>query len=263
MNIANQALPTSHLHDAARRMGRARSIVAVGPMAGLLAGGIMADVWGPRPVFLMLSLIALAAPLFALQLPTTPEPILRQQPRFAGPDAFSFWSFCMGFALDGLFVFGLSLLAVAGLGRSGVIAASVAMALRYVSEILLSPSGGALAQRYGARRMLVGFSLGAAAALAVLGAPEPFLWLGVLATVVLRALLQPLPAPVIAEACPGPGRVPALARQAVWRDIGAAAGPLTGGLLFPMLPAAIIYASAAGLFAAASLLLARPNPPRP
>jgi len=36
----------------------------------------------------------------------------------------------MGFALDGLFVFGLTLIAVAGLGRSGVIAASVAMALR-------------------------------------------------------------------------------------------------------------------------------------
>jgi MFS family permease len=49
MNIANQALPTSHLQDAPRRMGRARSIVAVGPMAGLLAGGIMAELFGPRP----------------------------------------------------------------------------------------------------------------------------------------------------------------------------------------------------------------------
>lgn len=259
MNIANQALPTSHLQDAPRRIGRARSIVAVGPMAGLLAGGIMADLFGPRLVFMALGILALAAPFFALRLPTMPEPIVQQGPRLTTPDSFTLWSFSMGFALDGLFVFGLSLLAVAGLGRKGVIAASIAMALRYISEILLSPSGGALAHRYGPRRMLIGLSLGAAAALALLGAPEPVLWLGVLATVILRALLQPLPAPAIAEKYPGAARVPALARQAVWRDIGAAAGPLAGGFLFPVLPALAIYASAAALFAIASLALMKPT----
>lgn len=258
MNIANQALPTSHMQDAPRRMGRVRAIVAVGPMAALLAAGITADLWGPRVMFLALGCVALAAPFFAMQLPTTQEPIAQQRPRLTGPDTFSIWSFCMGFALDGLFVFGLSLLAVAGLGSSGVIVASVAMALRYASEIVLSPSGGALARRYGARPMLIYLSLGAAVALALLGAPEPVLWVGVLATVILRALLQPLPAPVIAEAFPGGARVPALARQAVWRDIGAAAGPLAGGFLFPAIPALIIYASAAALFAAASLGLAKP-----
>jgi MFS family permease len=262
MNIANQALPTSHMNDASRRMGRARSIVAVGPMAGLLAGGITADLWGPRVVFLALGCMALAAPYFAMQLPTTPEPVVQQRTPLNGFDTFSIWSFCMGFALDGLFVFGLSLLAVAGLGSSGVIAASVAMALRFISEIFLSPSGGALARRYGARRMLIGLSLGAAAALALLGTPEPMLWVGVLATVILRALLQPLPAPVIAENFPGPARVPALARQAVWRDIGAAAGPLAGGFLFPLLPALIIYVSAAALFAVANLALVKPAPHR-
>jgi HAD superfamily hydrolase (TIGR01549 family) len=144
--------------DALQRMGRARSIVAVGPMAGLLVGGIVAELWGPRPVFMALAVIALTALMFAAQLPTAADPVHQQRPRFAAPDAFSIWSFCMGFALDGLFVFGLSLLAVAGLGRSGVIAASVAMALRYVSEILLSPAGGRLAHRCGARRMLVALS---------------------------------------------------------------------------------------------------------
>jgi hypothetical protein len=34
MNIANQALPTSHLRDALQRMGRTRSIVAVGAWPG-------------------------------------------------------------------------------------------------------------------------------------------------------------------------------------------------------------------------------------
>jgi MFS family permease len=258
MNIANQALPTAHMHDAARRMGRARSIVAIGPMLGLLAGGILAELFGPRLVFLALASLALIAPFFAWQLPSTPEPIVVQRGRFAPPDAFSVWSFCMGLALDGLFVFGLSLLAVAGLGRNGVIAASVAMALRYLSEILLSPLGATLAHRYGARRILVALSIAAAIGLALLGVQsEPVVWFGVIATVILRALLQPLPAPVIAEACPGAARGPALARQAVWRDIGAAAGPLTAGFVFPVLPAMMIYVGAAALFAGASLGLAK------
>src|SRR5262245_16086602 len=68
MNIANQALPTSHMQNALRRMGRARSIVAIGPMAGLLVGGIAADLWGPRVVFLALGCIALLAPFLALKL---------------------------------------------------------------------------------------------------------------------------------------------------------------------------------------------------
>jgi hypothetical protein len=65
MNIANQALPTAHMHAAARRMGRVRSVVAIGPMLGLLAGGILADLFGPRLVFLALGSIALVAPYFA------------------------------------------------------------------------------------------------------------------------------------------------------------------------------------------------------
>src|SRR5262249_53272412 len=58
LNIANQALPTAHIHDASRRMGRARSIVAIGPMLALLGGGILADLLGPRLVFLALGCIA-------------------------------------------------------------------------------------------------------------------------------------------------------------------------------------------------------------
>ena len=164
MNIANQALPTSHHRDALQRMGRARSIVAVGPMAGLLLGHHVRAV-GAATGFMAPTVIALTALMSAAQLPKAPKPVHQQRPRFAAPDAFSIWSFCMGFALDGL-VFGLSLLAVVGLGRSGVIAASLAMALRYVSEILLSPAGGRLARRCGARRMLVALSLGAASTLA-------------------------------------------------------------------------------------------------
>lgn len=257
MNIANQALPTAVLAGASRRMGRSRTIIAAGPMAGLMGGAVVANLYGPRVVFLILAIAALSGPIFALRLPSTPEPIRRSRPRFSGPDAFSIWAFSMGFTLDGLFVFGLSLLAASSSGQGAIIAAGGAMALRYASEIALSSTGGALANRYGARRLLIGFSFGCAAALAVLAMPGPMLWVGVLATVILRALLQPLPAPVIAESCREGERVPELARQAVWRDIGAGVGPLAAGIVFPVLPVFGIYAGAAVLLAVATGILAR------
>jgi hypothetical protein len=82
-------------------------------------------------------------------------------------------------------------------------------------------------------------------ALALVGTSGWILWFGVLATIVTRAVLQPLPAPVIAEEFPGTERVPALARQAVWRDIGAGSGPLAAGFLFPAFPPFAIYVGGA------------------
>ena len=257
MNIANQALPTAVFEGASQRMGRARAIVAVGPMAGLLGGAAMAELYGARLVFLTLSAIALLAPAYAMRLPMVREVVQWSGPRIGRPNAFSIWSFCMGFTLDGIFIFGLSLLAASGGGRGALIAAGSAMALRYASEIILSPMGGGLAHRFGARPVLVFLSLGCAAALALVGTSGWILWSGVLATIVTRALLQPLPAPVIAEEFPGAERVPALARQAVWRDIGAGAGPLAAGLLFPTFPPFAIYVGAGLLLAGASTMLAQ------
>jgi MFS family permease len=62
-------------------MGRARSMAAVGRMTARLAGGILADRFGPRPVFVVLGCVALAAPLFAAELPTTPEADVQRRPR--------------------------------------------------------------------------------------------------------------------------------------------------------------------------------------
>jgi MFS family permease len=193
MNIANQALPTAEFAGAPRRMGRARAIIAVGPTAGLLGGAIAVGFCGPRMVFLALSMIALIAPLFASQLPVIREPPRQSRPGIAGPDAFSVWSFVMGFTVDGIFVFGLSLLAASNHGQGAIVAVGAAMALRYGSEIVLSPMGGALAHRYGPRRMLISLSLACAAALALIGISGSTLWFGVLATIVLKAVLQPVP----------------------------------------------------------------------
>ena len=214
---------------------------------------------GPHAVFLVLGIVALAAPFFAARVPAAPDHFKPGGPRFAWPSALSIWSFCMGFTLDGLFIFGLSLLAAASLPEGAVIAAGAAMTLRYVSEIALSRPGGTLARHVGARRLLIVLSLALAGALALLASTGVLLWVAVLAAVVLRALLQPLPAPVIAEAFPGAERVPALARQATWRDIGAGTGPLAAGVLFPVASTLSIYAGAGLLLASATLLLVKGN----
>lgn len=257
MNIATHALPTSEPTGAARRSGWARSLIAVGPAVGLLAGAMVAELYGPRVVFAVLALVACTALPFAWRLPATPENVVASGPRFARPGAISLWSFSMGLALDGLFVFGLALLAKANMPEGATMAAGAALALRYVFEIVLSPIGGAISQRMGPRNLLVVLSLAAAACLVLLGIGGASLWIGAVAVITLRALLQPLPAPVVAAAFPGPARVPALARQATWRDIGAGAGPLAAGLLFPIMPALAIYAGAACLLAGTTVMLAR------
>jgi MFS family permease len=257
MNIANQALPTAVLEGAAVRAGRARAIIAVGPTVGLLAGAVLALYFGPRSVFMVLTLIACLAPWFALRIPKQREPAARPGPRFERPGPISLWAFSMGFTLDGLFMFGLGLLAASSYPKGAVLAAGVAMSLRYATEVVFSTAGGSIAERFGARRVLVTMSLMTAFALTLLAGTGPWLWSGVVATIVLRALTQPLAAPLVAEAYPGSARVPALARQATWRDIGAGTGPLAAGLLFPIAPASAIYGGAAVLLAGASVLLLR------
>ena len=145
--------------------------------------------------------------------------------------------------LDGLFVLGMSVLAAAAVPDYAALAAGGALALRYIAEILLGPAGGALAERHGARRLLMLLSVSTAAGLAVIGAG--LLWIGALLVVTLRGLIQPLPAPVVAVDNPGPDRVPALARLATWRDLGAGAGPLIAGALLPILPHWLLYGGAA------------------
>lgn len=253
MNIATHALPTAEILGAARRSGWSRSIIACGPMIGLVGGAVIAHFYGPRVVFFVLALVSLGAVAFASRLPSTPEHHVAAGPRFARPGPISVWSFCSGFTLDGLFIFGLALLAKENVPEGAAIAAGLAMALRYLFEITLSPVGGRIAARVGARRLLILLSMLAAGGFVLLGIGSPFLWIGVIAVTTLRALLQPLPAPVVAEAFPGPARVSALARQATWRDIGAGTGPLAAGLLFPLAPAVGIYVGAAALLAVSSL----------
>jgi DHA1 family inner membrane transport protein len=260
LNLACQALATAVPVGAARRSGRSRSVIAIGPMLALPMAAWLAYLHGPRPVFFGFALVALAALPVTRRLPAQAHPAAAAPRRWKLPDSLDSWSFLEGLTLDGLFIFGLSylgkdLLPAGTLVGGAVMVAGLLLALRYLAEIVLSPIGGHMAERFGAESLLVGLSLLTALALAGFGAG----WLGACAAmiVVLRALQLPLMAPIVAHRTPGPGRVQALAARSVWRDIGAGTGPVLAGLLLPVAPPLAIFGTAGALLGCAALACAR------
>ncbi len=257
LNLSTQVLATAMPLGAAARSGRSRAFIAVGPMVALPLAAVASEAAGPRWIFLLLAGVALAGLLAARRLPDSPHPGMdarRQGPR--RPNALDTWSFLEGFALDGLFIIGLSVLGRDLLPGGAAVVAGVLLALRYGAEIALSPLGGRMADRWGAERLLVSLSL--VTAVALLGFGTGWLWSCAAAIVVLRALQLPLLAPIVAHRHPGPDRVRALAARSVWRDIGAGLGPMAAGLLLPTVPAVWIYGAAALMLALAAVACARP-----
>ncbi|CAN5553276.1 hypothetical protein BH09PSE5_BH09PSE5_16270 [soil metagenome] len=256
LNLTTQALATAVPQGAAARSGRSRGYIALGPVIALPAGALLAQWAGPRAIFYVLAVVALTGLLAVRGLPQrlpSGQVPTRQRPRL--PDALDTWSFLEGFTLDGLFVIGLSVLGKELAPDGAVVAAGLLLAMRYAAEIVLSPVGGRMAERWGAERLLVAMSLITAVALAGFGAG--LLWSCAAAIVVLRALQLPLLAPIVAHRHPGEARVRALAARSIWRDVGAGTGPLAAGLLLPVVSSVWIYSVAAVLLALAAIACGR------
>lgn len=251
LNLSTQVLATSEPAGAARRAGRSRAMIALGPMLALPLGGWLTLWAGPRPIFVMLAGCCLAGLWMARGLPTAGHDLHSTGRRFKWPDSVATWSFIEGVALDGLFIFGLSIQAQKILGGDAVLIAGGLMALRYASEMLLSPLGGRAAQRFGATSMLLLFSFLSALALTAFG--SYWVIVGAAAVLVLRALQLPLVTTLVAERNPGSMRVSALASNAVWRDVGAGLGPLLAGLLLPVASAPWVFGLAGAAIAASAV----------
>lgn len=251
LNLSTQVLATAEPAGAARRAGRSRAVIALGPMLALPLGGWLTLWAGPRPIFLILAGCCLVGLWVARGLPVAGHDLNSSGRRFKWPDSVAMWSFIEGVALDGLFIFGLSIQAQKILGGDAVLIAGGLMALRYVSEMLLSPLGGRAAQRFGATSMLLLFSF--MSALALTAFASYWVIVGAAAVLVLRALQLPLVTTLVAERNPGAMRVSALASNAVWRDIGAGLGPLLAGLLLPVASAPLVFGLAGAAIAVSAL----------
>jgi predicted MFS family arabinose efflux permease len=260
LNLSTQALATAEIVGAAHRTGKSRAVIALFSMLALPLGALLTMWAGPRPIFAVLSVVALTGLFFTRYLPvraaSAPKPLPMR--RFDRPNSLDAWSFMEGVVLDGLFVIGLTVYAQSAMQEHAVIAAAVLMALRYVAELVLGPLGGALADRLSPERMLVWLSL--ASAVALIGFGAGWFW-SAAAVLILRALQLPLMPPIVARRYPGPKRVEALVARSLWRDIGGGVGPLLAGLLLPVTPALVLYGGAAVLLAGAALATARDKPP--
>ncbi|TSD76484.1 MFS transporter [Pseudomonas sp. KBS0710] len=259
LNLSTQVLATSEPAGAARRAGRSRAVIALGPMLALPLGGWLTLWAGPRPIFMILAGCCLVGLWVARGLPTAGHDLHSTGRRFKWPDSVAVWSFIEGVALDGLFIFGLSIQAQKILGGDAVLIAGGLMALRYASEMLLSPLGGRAAQRFGATSMLLLFSFLSALALTAFG--SYWVIVGAAAVLVLRALQLPLVTTLVAERNPGTMRVSALASNAVWRDVGAGLGPLLAGLLLPVASAPWVFGLAGAAIAVSAVFCWRAKVP--
>ncbi len=239
LNISTQALATAQPLGAARRSGRSRAYIALGPVIALPLAALAAQWHGPRIIFVLFAVLASLGLLLASRLPSERSPLPKRTRRLQRPNNLDTWSFLEGLTLDGLFIIGLSYLGKDMLPENAVIVAGLLLAARYMGEIVLSPLGGLLAERIGAVKLLVRLSL--LTSLALLGFAYGWLWSCAACIVVLRSLQLPLLAPIVAERTPGPDRVYALAARSMWRDIGAGLGPMLAGALLPVVSPRWMY----------------------
>jgi len=123
--------------------------------------------------------------------------------------------------------------------ESAVIASGLMIALRRLMEIVTAPIGGVLGDRFGAARMVLLFGCLLCAGLAGIAAGVAFM--GACAVVLGHGALVTLQPVLVAQRNTG-AVMNRLAVLATWRDIGAAVGPLTAGLLAARFDLEAIYA---------------------
>jgi len=87
-----------------------------------------------------------------------------------------------------------------------------------------------------------------------------WLILGAAGVLILRALQIPLVVTLVAARHPGQARVPALASNAMWRDVGASVGPLLAGAVLPIASPAWLYPLAGLAILVSSLACLRLKP---
>lgn len=240
------------------RVGVSRAIEQIGPLAALTLGAWLAGAIGPKGAFLWMAVGTLAACGMALALPRLPiSPPRSRRPLVILPkpqrlDLLIFW---MGAGADGVFMMTITLMLsryvsveLAMLTGGGIVG------LRRVAEMFMGPISGSVSDRFGVHRPMLVASTLMIVGLFLIGIG--WLFSGAVAMVIARGALGTLLPAAVAKFASGSVLTP-LARNATWRDIGAAAGPLlTGGLLLVATPEQLHLGIALG-FAATLLWVVR------
>lgn len=249
LSLSTLAYATSSSGSAGSRVGLSLSVREFGPLLSLTAGTAAVAVFGARPTLAVIGALSLSGVLLAGRLPDlTTETVEPRTPRTV-----EWLSFFAGLVSDGIFPATAALL----LARSqdagtALIGAGMLLGFKRASVLVLAPIGGHAADRFGGRNVT-------AAGLAITAAGTTFI---ALEHVIIGALLLSCGAAITTTSIPvaiatrdSRTRVGALARAAMARDAGAAAGPLIALPLFAAIGPAILYLAMSTLLASTIVAL--------
>ena len=214
------------------RIGLSRSVEQAGPLLAMSVGAWLATIVGPRDVFLYLSLATAVSICLAFGLNDAGQqrrvkrPMVRDK-IFPKPDSLDLLIFWMGAGIDGVFTVSISLMWAQYVStETAILIGGSILAGRRLSEMLIAPCAGMIADRFGVRSPLflsitltiVGFGL--------IG--NGLLMSGSIALIISRGALGTLFPAAVALIYPE-DKIKSLARNQTWRDVGAAVGPLAAG----------------------------------
>jgi MFS family permease len=210
----------------------------------LTVGGWLTGLLGPRDFFWLLAMLSLPSLLIAIWLP---DLSLTDQKRrglvLPMPGRIDLWAFAQGFAVDGVFLVTLALLLKDELrGLDPVLAAGFVLASRWLVEILTAPLAGAMADRFGATRLVTILTFGMVAGFAAIAGG--WIYPGAFIVTIVRGLTNTLGSAMVAERNPV-NAVGAQSAYATWRDIGAAGGPIVAGAIAGLLDRDMLYGALA------------------
>jgi hypothetical protein len=204
-------------------------------------GGYLVTVFGPQQVFVLYGLVGLLAIPLAMRLPPLRHAVgddtVAAEKRWA-PSPLNLLFFVVSLGADGVFTATLSiLLADVVPVSSALIGAGLLLALNRVITIVLALTGGPIADRYDAQRLLLPCSI--AIALGLFAVAANAIYLGAVVLIVARSLFATV-APMVAAAR-SPDRIGAIAGYATWSDLGLAAGAFLGILAVEWAGASLTY----------------------
>ena len=213
------------------RVGVGQAIQRTGPVLALLGGAWLVGVVGPQMAFVVLTVPTGLAVLIALKLPKAglSRTRRRQPASLARPKPIDVLFFLQGYGVDGVFAITITLIFARNADLStAVMSGGALLAMRHFGEAIAAPLFGAIADRFGARRVFI-----AAAILTLVGficVAAGVTVVGALVMLLFRGALASLGPAVIAEGLSDDqDAIGPLARMQAWRDLGAAFGPLITG----------------------------------
>lgn len=251
--LTTLAYATSSPAGSGSRIGASFSIREIGPLLSLAAGAFLIGHLEARTLVTAVGAVSLLAIPVAIGLPKLEHSAppsgaaVGRWPR----SPYDLLSATLGLIVDGIFVMTIGFAFARDVPVTNA-AGLVAMILvaRRITLVLISPVGGWLADRFGARHVLVtGCALTVSGTLLIaLGATLAGCFIFVVGSAISFTVL-----PLAATAGEENDRIEILARLNVARDAGAALGPICAVALYQLVGTGTLYAGAAGVLAMAAV----------